>query len=79
MIFLSTQGPDYAQYRVDVHENMQHDNVPVDEINDYWNGRYLSSGEAVWRILGFNITKKEPSVTTMSVHLVNDRTFVQYH
>ena len=58
---------------------MQLDDVPVDEINDYWNGRYLSSGEAVWRILGFNITKKEPSVTTMSVHLVNDRTFVQYH
>jgi hypothetical protein len=58
---------------------MQHDDEPVNEIDDYWNGRYLSSGEAVWHILGFNITKKEPSITTMSVHLFNDRTFVQYH
>jgi hypothetical protein len=29
--------------------------------------------------LGFNITKKEPSVTVMSVHLENHTTFHQYH
>jgi len=53
-------------------------NEPVDEIDDYWRGRYLSTREAVWRILGFNITKKEPSVSAISVHLENDNTFHQY-
>jgi len=58
-------GPDHTQYRVhadDLDEN-------VDKIEEYWNGRYLSTGEAAWRILGYTITKKEPSVTPISVHL----------
>jgi hypothetical protein len=29
--------------------------------------------------MGFNITKKEPSVTAISVHLQNDNTYQQYH
>ena len=33
----------------------------------------------MWRIMGFNITKKEPSVTPIAVHLPNDKTFYQYH
>ena len=41
----------------------------VDEIEDYWNAHYLSAGEAVWCILGFNLTKKEPSVSTITIHL----------
>ena len=31
---------------------------PIDEIANYLRGRYLSSGESAWRLLGFNITKK---------------------
>ena len=47
----------------------------VDEIEDFWNGRYLSAGEADWRILGFHITKKDPSVTALPIHLPH----CQYH
>lgn len=68
-------GPDYAKYGIRVGNDT---NVPVDEIEDYWRGRYLSTGEAVWRIMGFNVTKKEPSVTAMSVHLDDDTTYQQY-
>jgi hypothetical protein len=52
-------GPDYAKYGIRVANNAETP-VAVDEIEDYWRCRYLSMGEAVWRIMGFNITKKEP-------------------
>jgi len=51
----------------------------VDEIEDYWNARYLSTGEAVWRILGYNLTKKKPAVTPVSVHLPTNESNRQYH
>jgi hypothetical protein len=51
----------------------------VDEIEEYWKARYLSTGEAAWRILGYTITKKEPSVTPVSVHLSTNQTNRQYH
>jgi len=68
-------GPDHAQYHVhadDLDEN-------VDEIEEYWDGRYLSTGEAAWRILGYTITKKEPSVTPISVHLPSNHVNRQYN
>ena len=42
---------------------------PTDEFHDYLHARYLSSGEAVWRILAFDITAKFPAVTSYSLHL----------
>ena len=36
-------------------------------------GRYLSSAEAIWRIAGFHIMRKTPSVETLPVHLPNSR------
>ena len=44
---------------------------PIDEIEEYWNGRYLAAAEATWRILGYSITQKTPAVTTLPVHLPN--------
>jgi hypothetical protein len=81
VVFLPTlnalPGPDYAKYGIRV-ANDAETPVAVDEIEDYWRGRDLSMGEAVWRIMGFNITKKEPSVTAMSVHLESDRIHQRY-
>lgn len=50
---------------------MAHNPEPrhIDEIADYWDGRYLSAPEATWRILGFHLTKKDPAVTALPVHL----------
>jgi hypothetical protein len=41
----------------------------VNEIDDYWRARYLTAPEAAWRILGYHITRKEPAVTPLPVHL----------
>jgi hypothetical protein len=41
----------------------------VDEIEDYINGRYLSCIEVTWRILGYDISRKEPGVKHLPIHL----------
>jgi hypothetical protein len=58
------KGPDHTGFHIP-----QHHDQPVDEIKDYIDGRYLSAHEAAWRILGFHITSKTPSVTSLPVHL----------
>lgn len=42
-----------------------------DEITQFQLGRYISSNEAIWRILGFNIHERYPTVVHLSVHLEN--------
>ena len=66
-------GPDTTKYQV-----MSDASNPVDKIEDFWNARYLSAGEAMWRILGFHITHKDPAVTALPIHLPNSRTRTQY-
>ena len=50
---------------------LQNPNAPVNEIDQFQMGRYISSNEAVWRILGFNIHERSPAVVHLSVHLEN--------
>ncbi|CAF3810082.1 unnamed protein product [Rotaria magnacalcarata] len=45
------------------------DGVPVDEISNYQLGKYISSNEAVWRILDFPIHERYPTVVHLAVHL----------
>jgi hypothetical protein len=42
---------------------------PVDEIKNYQRGRYLSSPEATWRLGGWDITRKDPMVRRLMIHL----------
>nr|XP_053602892.1 uncharacterized protein LOC128670900 [Plodia interpunctella] len=44
---------------------------PVDEVQTYQSGRYISSNEAVWRLLGFPLHERHPTVTHLGVHLEN--------
>lgn len=67
-------APDSTRYRI-----TENDNESINEIEEYWDARYLSAGEAVWRILGFHVTKKEPSVTSLPVHLPDLHSHHQYH
>lgn len=69
----SPLGPDRAHFNIFGAENDH-----VDEIEEFWAGRYLSAMEAMWRILGKNITQKIPSVTPLPVHLEGANTFRQY-
>ncbi|GFS85135.1 ATP-dependent DNA helicase [Trichonephila clavipes] len=45
--------------------------APLDEINQYQLGRYISSNETVWRILSFPIHERYPTVVHLVVHLEN--------
>ena len=42
-----------------------------DEIVQYQAGRYISSNEAVWRILSFPIHERNPAVVQVAVYLHN--------
>lgn len=72
-------GPDRAKFCVHTGSDGGIGNKPVDEIEEYWSGRYLPATEAVWRILGFNITQKTPAVTTLPIHLPNSTRHQRYH
>jgi hypothetical protein len=47
------------------------DPSPHREIDDFQIARYLSSSKAAWRILNYNITNTQPSVTAYAIHLPN--------
>lgn len=61
-------GPDHTIFSLGKRKTRS-DEEPIDEIEEYLNARYLSAGEAAWRIMGFHITSKEPAVTSLPVHL----------
>lgn len=42
-----------------------------DEVTQYQLGRYISSNEALWRIFGFKIHERHPTVVHLNVHLEN--------
>ena len=46
---------------------------PVDEVKHYLDGRYVCASEASWRIFGFDIHSRSPSVERLPVHLPNDK------
>jgi hypothetical protein len=58
------KGPDHTYFHV-----QQDSDKTIDKVCDYVDGRYLSAPEAAWRMLGFEITSKDPSVTCLPVHL----------
>ncbi|XP_017470385.1 PREDICTED: uncharacterized protein LOC108362062 [Rhagoletis zephyria] len=57
------KGSDMAVFGVAENRN--------DEITQYQMGRYISSNEAVWRILSFPIHDRSPAVIHLAVHLEN--------
>lgn len=69
---------DSTRYRVKVNTHNEAHPEPIDEIDDYWNARYLSAGEAAWRILGFHVAKKTPAVSALPIHLPGSTSNRQY-
>ncbi|GFX87397.1 ATP-dependent DNA helicase [Trichonephila clavipes] len=59
------KGSDMAVFGV---ENTTASN---DEVTQYQLGRYMSSNEAVWRILSFSIHERYPTVVHLAVYLEN--------
>ncbi|GAU39679.1 hypothetical protein TSUD_320920 [Trifolium subterraneum] len=48
----------------------------VDEIKTYYDCRYLSACEAVWRIFVFDVNYREPSVERLSFHLEDEQSVI---
>ncbi|CAH1443866.1 unnamed protein product [Lactuca virosa] len=64
------KGPDRATVEVSQNNNGgDNDDAPVDEIKDYYDCRYLSACEASWRIYGFDVHYRYPSVVRLPFHL----------
>ena len=61
------KGSDQAIYNL---SNAQRPD-PLDEVSNHEMGRYISSSEAVWRMLGFSIHEHYPPVVQLAVHLEN--------
>jgi hypothetical protein len=72
------KGPDHAFFAVDEQDGDMQQPAPLNEPEDYQKGRYLSAPEAAWRILGFETTRKEPSIECLPVHLPGQNT-PQFH
>uniref|UniRef100_A0A0G4HEZ5 ATP-dependent DNA helicase n=1 Tax=Chromera velia CCMP2878 TaxID=1169474 RepID=A0A0G4HEZ5_9ALVE len=61
------KGPDRAMAKV-VSEDAQGN---IDEIQDFVDGRYISSGEAVWHLLDFPLNGCSHNVERLACHLEN--------
>ncbi|GFW79935.1 helitron_like_N domain-containing protein [Trichonephila clavipes] len=59
-----TKGSDAAMFAV-ANEMLNR----LDEVTTYQQGRYISSSEAVWRLLNFPIHQRYPTVVHLAVHL----------
>lgn len=60
------KGPDTTAYSIGTS-----DSECVNEIADYRNGRFLSAGEASWRLLGYHMSQRTPAVIALAIHLPN--------
>ncbi|XP_031131886.1 uncharacterized protein LOC116033274 [Ipomoea triloba] len=56
-------------------ESEEHGAV-IDEINMYYDCRYISPCEAAWRLFSFDIQFRNPSVERLSFHLPNEQSIV---
>ena len=63
------KGPDRATIKITDKENESTGMRIVDEIKRYYDFRYLSACEAVWRIFGFDIHHRWPAVQRLTFHL----------
>lgn len=59
------KGPDHARFTVHSLEQGADGEQPRDEYQEYVDGRYLSSTEAVYRFFGYNSVWKSPGVVCL--------------
>jgi hypothetical protein len=69
------KGPDATKFSITTDDS--EDVERIDEIKEYQHARYLSASEAYYRIFGFDITSKTPSVQGYRIHLP-ERNWTQF-
>lgn len=70
------KGPDRSNLEIRNGSHISHEAAPIDEIQRYYDCRYLSPCEAVWRIFAFDIHQKWPSVMRLTLHLPNEQSLL---
>ncbi|XP_052621047.1 uncharacterized protein LOC111921783 [Lactuca sativa] len=70
------KGPDRATVAVVQNNEDDNDDVSVDEIQNYYDCRYLSACEASWRIFAFDVHYIYPSVVRLPFHLPGKQNIV---
>ncbi|KAK2440738.1 hypothetical protein QL285_012114 [Trifolium repens] len=68
------KGPDRATQQISNDSANKGNKEPVDEIKQFYECRYVSPCEAAWRLYGFDIHHKFPSVVRLILHLDNEQT-----
>jgi hypothetical protein len=63
------KGSDMAVFGVQPEISDRNAVLHIDEIAQYQARRYISSNEAVWRILSFPIHERSPAVVHLAVRL----------
>jgi len=67
------KGLDRAIIEISSNSTESTDTPIVDKIKNYYNCRYLSLCEAVWRIFGFDIYHRWPPVQRLTFHLARQQ------
>ena len=67
------KGPDGVQFCFQIVADGSILVIVDDEFEDYIKGQYLSSSEAVYRILSFNIISKRSAIWYLLVYLENSQ------
>jgi hypothetical protein len=67
------KGPDRTTMQLWRSSDKNDKSKPVDEIKQYYDCRYVSPCEAVWRILAFDIHHKWPPVLKLTFHLADEQ------
>ncbi|XP_022003820.2 uncharacterized protein LOC110901291 [Helianthus annuus] len=63
------KGPDKTTLRVVESDNQDDQEPAIDEINQYYDCRYISACESSWRIFSYDVHYRHPSVMRLPFHL----------
>ncbi|PNY15928.1 ATP-dependent DNA helicase PIF1 [Trifolium pratense] len=67
------KGHDRSNIMISKGKRVAKDDDSLDEIKRFYDCRYLSPSEAVWRLFKFDIHQKFPAVIRLSIHLENQQ------
>ena len=57
------KGPDMASFAIEPQSESQQQNTKeIDEIKQFVNSRFATASEGTWRIMGFDVHGREPSI-----------------
>ena len=65
------KGPDMASVAMEVQDESQQNPKKVDEIIIYVNSKFMTASVEYWRIMGFDVHGRDPSIQQLVVHEEN--------